>query len=107
MAANKNLTHDDPSGDLGKRLDHQGFDWWSAGENIARGFEENDDVGVMRAWMNSPGHRANILNSRYTHFGAGYKDTYWTQNFAQDVNGRPPNVPRCPTETKSKDGAGE
>ncbi len=37
----------------------------------------------MNAWMNSSGHRANILNSSYTHIGVGYVSDghYWTQMF--------------------------
>jgi uncharacterized protein YkwD len=53
------------------------------GENIARG--QADAAAVMDAWMNSPGHRANILNCDFkslgvgVHFGAG--GPWWTQNF--------------------------
>ncbi len=45
--------------------------------------------------MNSSGHRDNILNIKFTHFGSGFKDNYWTQNFAQSDE-YPPNVPICP-----------
>jgi uncharacterized protein YkwD len=41
---------------------------------------------VMTAWMNSPGHRANILNCSYTKLGVGVADgtggPWWTQDFA-------------------------
>ncbi|WP_371654956.1 MULTISPECIES: CAP domain-containing protein [unclassified Streptomyces] len=53
------------------------------GENIARG--QADAKAVMEAWMNSPGHRANILNCDYktlgvgVHFGEG--GPWWTQDF--------------------------
>ncbi|GAA0929095.1 CAP domain-containing protein [Streptomyces thermoalcalitolerans] len=53
------------------------------GENIARG--QADAAAVMEAWMNSPGHRANILNCDFktlgvgVHFGPG--GPWWTQNF--------------------------
>ncbi|MFE9019334.1 CAP domain-containing protein [Streptomyces sp. NPDC007808] len=53
------------------------------GENIARG--QADAAAVMEAWMNSPGHKANILNCDFktlgvgVHFGAG--GPWWTQNF--------------------------
>ncbi|MBO1000634.1 LysM peptidoglycan-binding domain-containing protein [Bacillus sp. SD075] len=55
-----------------------------AGENIAAGQPSAD--AVMKSWMNSPGHKANILNKNYTHMGIGYaaggKYThYWTQQF--------------------------
>ncbi|RIA97705.1 CAP domain-containing protein [Glomus cerebriforme] len=96
MASTKNLTHDDVSGSLGTRISDQGFDWWMAGENIAYGFTGEEESKVMRAWMNSRGHRANILNRKFTHFGSGFKNNYWTQNFAQSANGYPPNVLLCP-----------
>ncbi|MFF0512309.1 CAP domain-containing protein [Streptomyces sp. NPDC004250] len=53
------------------------------GENIARG--QSDAQAVMDAWMDSPGHRANILNCDFqtlgvgVHFGSG--GPWWTQNF--------------------------
>ena len=58
-----------------------GISYRTAGENIARGYTTAE--AVVNAWMNSPGHRANILNSSYTHIGVGYvKDgNYWTQMF--------------------------
>lgn len=56
----------------------------SAGENIAAGQRSASDV--MNSWMNSPGHRANILGQSYTHIGIGYTNggSYshnWTQLF--------------------------
>lgn len=51
------------------------------GENIAYG--QRDAQAVMTAWMNSPGHRANILNCKFTRIGVGVAGTrnYWVQNF--------------------------
>lgn len=61
-------------------------DYGSAGENIAGGYRS--PAAVMDGWMNSEGHRANILNSNYKHMACGYyvKDgsyyyTYWAQLF--------------------------
>lgn len=56
----------------------------SAGENIAKGQRTPQDV--VNAWMNSSGHRANILNSNYTDLGVGVAKSsngtmYWTQMF--------------------------
>lgn len=56
----------------------------TAGENIAKG--QQTAQAVVTAWMNSPGHRKNILQPNFTHLGVGYtKDargtTYWTQMF--------------------------
>ena len=58
-----------------------GITYRTAGENIAKGYSTPE--AVVRAWMNSPGHRANILNSSYTHIGVGYVSSgnYWTQMF--------------------------
>lgn len=56
--------------------------YWSGGENIAMGFY--DVTSVMKAWMNSKGHRANILEADYTHLGVGHYGTYWVQHFIQN-----------------------
>ena len=58
-----------------------GISYRTAGENIAKGYASPE--AVVNAWMNSPGHRANILNSTYTHIGVGYvpSGNYWTQMF--------------------------
>lgn len=61
-----------------------GIAYRSAGENIAAG--QTTAAEVVRAWMNSPGHRANILNQGYTRIGVGYaaggsQRHYWTQMF--------------------------
>jgi uncharacterized protein YkwD len=57
---------------------------WGAGENIAYGNVTADQM--MGMWMNSPGHRANILNPRFTRIGVGAVRTssgrWWaTQDF--------------------------
>jgi uncharacterized YkwD family protein len=58
-----------------------GITYRSAGENIAMG--QPTPEAVVKAWMNSAGHRANILNSGYTHIGVGHiaSGNYWTQMF--------------------------
>ena len=60
-----------------------GITYKSAGENIAKGQQSASEV--VNAWMNSAGHRANILNKNYTHIGVGFvKDgNYWSQMFIQ------------------------
>ncbi len=61
--------HVSPSGvgvsDLGEQV---GYEFIIIGENLALGNFKNDEA-VVTAWMNSPGHRANILNKRYTEIG--------------------------------------
>jgi uncharacterized protein YkwD len=67
------------------RLNRAGYwGWTRAGENVAYGYGSVD--AVMAGWMSSTGHRANILDGRFTHFGAGLVDSsagqpYWTQDF--------------------------
>lgn len=50
-----------------------------AGENIAKGQPTPDDV--MKAWMNSTGHRQNILSPNYTKIGVAYYNGEWVQEF--------------------------
>lgn len=58
-----------------------GLPYRTAGENIAYG--QRTPQAVVQAWINSSGHRANILNASYTHLGVGYvaDGHYWTQMF--------------------------
>jgi uncharacterized protein YkwD len=49
------------------------------GENIAHG--QTTAKEVMTDWMNSPGHRANIMNANFKQLGVGKVGTYWTQQF--------------------------
>jgi uncharacterized YkwD family protein len=63
-----------------------GISYRNAGENIASG--QSTPEAVVRAWMNSPGHRANIMSSKYNKIGVGYAyrsggsyHHYWTQWF--------------------------
>lgn len=65
-----------------------GLNFSAAGENIAYG--QSTPQEVMNDWMNSPGHRSNILNPTYTQIGVGLaKDNngvcYWTQEFIKPM----------------------
>ena len=64
-------------------LEEYGIDYSGAGENIAYG--QRSPEAVMDAWMNSQGHRANILNTSFDTIGVGcveYNGTlYWVQMF--------------------------
>ena len=63
---------------------------YTSGENIAAGSSTAADV--VEQWMNSPGHRANILNKDFTHIGVGYSKSnsgyghYWVQMFVGTKN---------------------
>jgi len=84
MATHNYFSHDSPTyGDPFAMMRSFGVQYQSAGENIAKGQPSPQEV--VTAWMNSPGHRANILNSSFTHIGVGYVvkngEAYWTQQF--------------------------
>lgn len=79
---NRYFDHNSPTyGTPFEMMRSLGITYSYAGENIAMGYATPE--AVVRAWMNSPGHRANILNANYTALGVGYvKDGgYWTQWF--------------------------
>ncbi|MEU4479514.1 CAP domain-containing protein [Micromonospora sp. NPDC023966] len=83
QADHKTMSHDGSDGsDVGDRLDRVGYAWRSYGENVA--WNQQSPAAVMDAWMNSSGHRANILNCSFTEIGVGVARSngpYWTQDF--------------------------
>jgi len=82
MAKNNYFSHDSPTyGTPFELMTSLGITYRAAGENIAKG--QRTAKEVVNAWMNSEGHRKNILNSNYTHIGVGYSSqgNYWTQQF--------------------------
>lgn len=86
QAATRTMTHDSANGDgPGTRMTKAGYAWRTWGENVA--FGQADCAAVIAAWMNSPGHRTNMLNARYTNIGIGMAVAangakYWTMNLA-------------------------
>lgn len=83
---NKNyFSHQSPTyGSPFNMMENFGIKFSSAGENIAKG--QQSASAVMNAWMNSPGHRSNILGTSYTQIGVGLATSkngtkYWTQMF--------------------------
>ncbi|PFL19926.1 serine protease [Bacillus cereus] len=82
MQKNNYFDHNSPTyGSPFDMMKKFGISYTSAGENIAQGQRTPEEV--VQAWMNSAGHRANILNSGFTHIGVGYVESgnYWTQQF--------------------------
>ncbi len=79
------FSHESPTyGSPFKMMKSFGITYRTAGENIAAGQPSPQDV--MKAWMNSAGHRANILNASFTRIGVGhvtggYYSNYWTEMF--------------------------
>lgn len=80
MADNNYFSHTSPTyGSPFDMLQTFGVSYRAAGENIAYG--QTSAEQVMRDWMNSPGHRANILNGSYTKLGVGFVNGKWAQLF--------------------------
>ena len=84
MAKQQKMDHVLDGKDPFRRIHDTGYSFLTAGENIAYGFDSTEEV--MRVWMNSPGHRRNILNPAYTEIGlARVNDAqgvpYYTQVF--------------------------
>jgi len=71
------FAHDSPEGiGVSDLAESAGYEFITIGENLALGNFLNDEA-LVQAWMDSPGHRTNILNSRYTEIGVGVlKDSY-------------------------------
>ncbi len=128
MAAREFFAHCDP--DTGTlpwdRMQAAGYNWNSAAENIAAGY--STPAAVMTGWMNSSGHRANILSTSYRELGIGYVyqsgdlgnvrfdengdctpdsfnhgpyGSYWTQNFGRRNTVYPVVINREEFETTS------
>jgi uncharacterized protein YkwD len=73
---------------VGDRVTNAGYNWNAVGENIAAGQPTID--AVMTAWLDSPGHCANLMHPSYTEIGAASYTVsgsdysiYWTQDFAR------------------------
>lgn len=82
MHDKKYFSHNSPTyGSPFDMMKSFGISYKTAGENIAQGYTTPEKV--MDGWMNSPGHRANILNASFTQIGVGYVSDghYWTQQF--------------------------
>ncbi|OLS34503.1 CAP domain-containing protein [Bacillus sp. MRMR6] len=81
MKSNGYFSHTSPTyGSPFDMMKQFGVQYRLAGENIAMG--QRSPQEVVTAWMNSEGHRKNILNSSFTHIGVGHVEgNYWTQMF--------------------------
>ncbi|WP_426362511.1 CAP domain-containing protein [Streptomyces sp. E-08] len=84
MAARDYYEHHSPEGrDAGDRISGAGYTWSTWGENIHRGPKTPERA--MADWMDSPGHRANILNCSFRDIGVGVdlaaNGPWWVQDF--------------------------
>ena len=89
MAQKGYFDHNSPTyGSPFKMMESFGLKFSSAGENIAYG--QRTPAEVMNGWMNSPGHRNNIMSRTYTDIGVGLAKNssgvcYWTQQFIKPM----------------------
>jgi hypothetical protein len=91
MAQRNYFDHDSLDGTkFYERILDAGYEYSTCGENIAAGYSSPE--AVVDAWMNSSGHRANILNSSFCDIGVGYVNVpgsayqyYWTQDFGRKL----------------------
>lgn len=82
MATNSYFDHNSPThGSPFDMMKSYGVSYTAAGENIAKGQQTPEEV--VNGWMNSQGHRENILSNDFTHIGVGYVEqgNHWTQMF--------------------------
>lgn len=79
MARTGRMTHGG-EGQPWDRVSEAGYRWSYVGENIA---ECEDLATAMRLWMNSSGHRANILSANFTQMGFGNAGRFWCADFAR------------------------
>lgn len=83
------MSHTGSNGsDMGSRVQDSGYQYSTAGENVAAGYP--DAEAVMAGWMGSDGHRENILDPNFEDLGIGYSvgddgNAYWTQVFGADM----------------------
>lgn len=103
MLARIYYSHESPEGTMPRqRVQATGFVGDAVGENIAAGHFSVDTV--MNAWLHSSGHRRNILEPRFSHFGVGlavggYEHRYqviWVQSFGHPTGGRIPTPEPTP-----------
>lgn len=88
MAKHNYFSHTGRNGSkAGERIEDEGYEYRRRGENIAAGNETPEET--ISQWMHSDGHRANILNRKFTEIGFGYAtddsskyEHYWVQVFA-------------------------
>lgn len=81
MALHKAMSHSCRDGTtLGQRITQAGYPWRNIAENVATG--QTSARKVVQAWINSSGHRANMLKNNVKDVGIGYNNRYWTLDLA-------------------------
>jgi uncharacterized protein YkwD len=91
QAAHNKMSHNGSNGSkFGDRIKQDGYLFSSAAENVAAG--QKNPMQVMESWMNSSGHRTNILNPQLENIGIGSATSsngtlFWTQDFGTPRGG--------------------
>ncbi|KKU51619.1 MAG: hypothetical protein A3H69_05845 [Candidatus Sungbacteria bacterium RIFCSPLOWO2_02_FULL_47_9] len=102
MFARQYFEHVSPAGvGMANLVEKDGYDYIAVGENLALG-NFSDDHALVQAWMNSPGHRANILNPRYRDIGVAVRHGVFEGRevwLAVQAFGK--NASACPTVDKT------
>lgn len=80
MKQNNTLSHFQNGKGPGDRISAEGYKWRAYGENIANGYPTAQ--AVFQGWLNSSGHKKNIVNSNFKDVGFGVSWKYWTTDFA-------------------------
>ncbi|MEO0540917.1 MAG: CAP domain-containing protein, partial [Cyanobacteria bacterium P01_A01_bin.105] len=103
MARNRTLSHQGSNGSsMVDRIEATGYDYRAIGENVACG--NDSPAATIRQWMNSPGHRQNMLSPDFTEIGFGYADQggsctpYWAQVFGTPLQATQPPTPTPPAQ---------
>ncbi len=88
------FSHNNPvtGSSLADRVSEFGYEYWTVGENLAAGQRTPEEV--VRAWLESPCHKQNILNPAFTELGVGvrvggYYGVYWVQEFGRPLSAGP------------------
>jgi uncharacterized protein YkwD len=93
QAQMQNMTHTGSNGStLINRFDTADYPSQYVAENVA--WNQRSVAQVVQAWVNSPGHYANMINPDYTEFGAACVNWYWTFDFGSSA-GQGNTVPNC------------
>jgi hypothetical protein len=109
MFFNQYFDHISPSGEgVGDLAKNFGYEFIVIGENLALG-DYKDDEDLVQAWMDSPGHRENILNERYQEIGVAVKKgvfegrTTWlaVQHFGLPLSACPSPDEKIETQIKA------
>lgn len=94
--------HESPDGkNIEDLANNFNYEYATIGENLALG-SFDQEIEIVTAWMNSPGHRANILNTKYTQIGIGLVKGTWEGHevwFAVQHFGKP--ITDCPSIDKT------